>query len=153
MLGESEEKKEGKINWPLGVGVSLGIHVILFGLLWLIASPSSESAPEPAEKAETQAETQETSESEPETPARPAETTRPTPTRSTTTRSTTRATRSTQTSGTRTGATTTHVVAPGENLTKIAAKYGCTVAELKKLNGLTSDKIGKGNSLKVPEKP
>lgn len=44
---------------------------------------------------------------------------------------------------------TTHKVAEGENLTKIAAKNGLTVAQLKKMNGLTSDDVRVGKVLRV----
>ena len=43
----------------------------------------------------------------------------------------------------------THKVTEGENLTKIAAKNGLTVAQLKKLNGLTSDDVKVGKVLRV----
>ena len=43
----------------------------------------------------------------------------------------------------------THKVKEGENLTKIAAKNGLTVAQLKKLNGLTSDDVRVGKVLRV----
>ena len=42
-----------------------------------------------------------------------------------------------------------HKVRRGETLTSIAARYGTTVNKLKKLNGLHSDKIRYGQSLKV----
>lgn len=42
-----------------------------------------------------------------------------------------------------------HKVRRGETLTSIAARYGTTVSKLKKLNGLRSDKIRYGQSLKV----
>ena len=43
----------------------------------------------------------------------------------------------------------THKVTEGENLTKIAAKNGLTVAQLKKMNGLTSDDVKVGKVLRV----
>ena len=42
-----------------------------------------------------------------------------------------------------------HKVRRGENLTQIASKHGTTVAKIKKLNGLKSDKIREGQRLKV----
>ena len=43
----------------------------------------------------------------------------------------------------------THKVREGENLTKIAAQNGLTVAQLKKLNGLTDDNVRVGKVLRV----
>jgi LysM repeat protein len=40
-------------------------------------------------------------------------------------------------------------VREGENLTKIAAENGLTVAQLKKLNGMTDDNIKVGKVLRV----
>ena len=37
----------------------------------------------------------------------------------------------------------------GDNLTKIAAANNMTVAQLKKLNGLTSDNVAEGKVLRV----
>jgi membrane-bound lytic murein transglycosylase D len=48
--------------------------------------------------------------------------------------------------------TQTHEIKPGENLSKIASKYGVTVDELKKANNLKDDKIQMGQSLKIPSK-
>lgn len=47
------------------------------------------------------------------------------------------------------GGSAYHKVRRGENLTQIAAKHGTTVAKIKKLNGLKSDKIREGQRLKV----
>ena len=44
---------------------------------------------------------------------------------------------------------TTHKVKEGENLTKIAAANGLTVAQLKKMNGLDSDNVKVGKVLRV----
>lgn len=46
----------------------------------------------------------------------------------------------------------THTVRKGENLSKIAKRYGITIAQLKKANGLKSDKIDVGDKLKIPAK-
>ena len=43
----------------------------------------------------------------------------------------------------------THKVREGENLTKIAAQNGLTVAQLKKMNGLTDDNVQIGKVLRV----
>ncbi len=45
-----------------------------------------------------------------------------------------------------------HTVAAGENLTKIARKYGVTVDEIKQANGLKNDNIQSGKTLKIPQK-
>ena len=50
---------------------------------------------------------------------------------------------------TTTTATTTHKVRRGENLTKIAKKYGVTVADLRRWNGLRGDHLRVGQRLKV----
>jgi LysM repeat protein len=43
-----------------------------------------------------------------------------------------------------------HVVVKGENLGRIAARYGTSVDNLKKLNSMTSDQLKIGQKLKVP---
>ena len=43
----------------------------------------------------------------------------------------------------------TYQVKQGDNLTKIAKDNGMTVAQLKKLNGLTSDNVTEGKVLRV----
>lgn len=45
-----------------------------------------------------------------------------------------------------------HVVKSGENLTKIASKYGVTVKALRSANNLTTDRILVGDKLKIPGK-
>ncbi|MCQ2275012.1 MAG: transglycosylase SLT domain-containing protein [Bacteroidales bacterium] len=47
------------------------------------------------------------------------------------------------------GGSAYHKVRRGENLTSIAAKHGTTVAKLKKINGLKSDKIREGQRIKL----
>ncbi|MGM9815872.1 MAG: LysM peptidoglycan-binding domain-containing protein [Lepagella sp.] len=49
-------------------------------------------------------------------------------------------------------AATTHSVKSGENLSTIAKKYGTTVSELKKANGLKGDELHPGDKLKLPSK-
>lgn len=44
----------------------------------------------------------------------------------------------------------THKIAKGENLSKIAKKYGITVAQLKRANNLKSDAIKAGQNLIIP---
>lgn len=48
-----------------------------------------------------------------------------------------------------TAATKTHVVKKGETLSSIANKYGCSVADLKKWNGLKSNTVKVGQKLKI----
>ena len=43
----------------------------------------------------------------------------------------------------------TYQVKKGDNLEKIAARNNMTVSQLKKLNGLTNDKVVEGKVLKV----
>lgn len=45
-----------------------------------------------------------------------------------------------------------HNIKSGENLTTIAKKYGVTVNELRKANGLSGDNIRAGQKLKIPAK-
>ena len=45
-----------------------------------------------------------------------------------------------------------HQIKSGENLSSIAKKYGVSVADLKKANNMTSDKIQAGKSIKIPAK-
>lgn len=47
---------------------------------------------------------------------------------------------------------TYHKVRKGETLSKISAKYGVTIASIKKANNLKSDKIRMGQTLKIPRK-
>lgn len=44
---------------------------------------------------------------------------------------------------------TSYTVTPGDNLTKIAARFGMKVEELKQINGLDSDRIDVGQLLKL----
>lgn len=46
----------------------------------------------------------------------------------------------------------TYTVKRGDNLSKIAAKFGVTVNAIKQANGLTSDNIRAGQKLKIPAK-
>lgn len=47
---------------------------------------------------------------------------------------------------------TTHTIKQGENLGRIAKKYGTTVDAIKKANGLKNDNIRAGATLKIPAK-
>ena len=47
---------------------------------------------------------------------------------------------------------TVHTIKSGENLGRIARKYGVTVDEIKKANGMKSDAIRAGAELKIPAK-
>ncbi|MGM9845783.1 MAG: transglycosylase SLT domain-containing protein [Muribaculaceae bacterium] len=48
--------------------------------------------------------------------------------------------------------TTNHTVKKGENLFKIAKKYGVTVDDIKKANNIKGDNIKQGQKLKIPKK-
>jgi LysM repeat protein len=50
-------------------------------------------------------------------------------------------------------AATIHVVKPGETLTRIAARYGTTVKELRQYNNLKTDRILVDQKLKIPPAP
>lgn len=47
---------------------------------------------------------------------------------------------------------TEHSIKSGENLTVIANRYGVSVDELKKANGMKDDNLRAGNSIKIPSK-
>jgi LysM repeat protein len=47
--------------------------------------------------------------------------------------------------------TTTYVVKKGDTLYGIATTYGTTVAEIKRINGLTSNSLKIGQKLQVPQ--
>lgn len=49
-------------------------------------------------------------------------------------------------------AVTSHSVKSGESLSSISKKYGVSIAELKKANGMTNDNIRAGATLKIPAK-
>lgn len=50
------------------------------------------------------------------------------------------------------GKATVHTIKSGENLGKIARKYGVTVDAIKKANGMKNDNIRAGKTLKIPAK-
>ncbi len=52
----------------------------------------------------------------------------------------------------KTPAATSHKIKSGESLSSISKKYGVSVAELKKANGMKSDNLRAGNTLKIPAK-
>jgi len=51
------------------------------------------------------------------------------------------------------GGERSHTVAPGDTLSAIASKFGTTVEEIKSLNGLTSDTLQIGATLRIPPAP
>lgn len=48
--------------------------------------------------------------------------------------------------------TTDHLIKSGESLSSISKKYGVTIDELRKANGMTGDAIRAGKTLKIPAK-
>lgn len=52
----------------------------------------------------------------------------------------------------KTPATTSHKIKNGESLSSISKKYGVSIAELKKANGMKNDNLRAGNTLKIPAK-
>lgn len=52
----------------------------------------------------------------------------------------------------KTQATTSHKIKNGESLSSISKKYGVSIAELKKANGMKNDNLRAGNTLKIPAK-
>ncbi|MCH5232024.1 MAG: transglycosylase SLT domain-containing protein [Muribaculaceae bacterium] len=59
---------------------------------------------------------------------------------------------STASSQKKTSSTTSHKVKSGENLSLIAKKYGVTVNAIKQANGMKSDRIQAGATIKIPAK-
>ncbi len=45
-----------------------------------------------------------------------------------------------------------HKIKNGESLSSISKKYGVSIAELKRANGMTNDKLRAGKTLKIPAK-
>ncbi len=52
----------------------------------------------------------------------------------------------------KTPATRSHKIKNGESLSSISKKYGVSIAELKKANGMKNDNLRAGNTLKIPSK-
>lgn len=52
----------------------------------------------------------------------------------------------------RKAATVTHTVKRGENLSKIAKRYGVTIAAIKRANNMAGEQIQAGQKLKIPQK-
>ena len=69
-----------------------------------------------------------------------------------TSRSTKKADTAAKASSSKKSKATTHTIKSGENLGRIAKKYGVTVDAIKKANGLKSDAIRAGAELKIPAK-
>ena len=82
----------------------------------------------------------------------PASSSTGTSTKSSTTSGTTHVGDGSKTASTSSGETTEYTVKGGDNLSKIARKFGTTVKEIKSLNGLKDNNITKGKKLKVPAK-
>ncbi len=58
----------------------------------------------------------------------------------------------TKTAKAKTPATTSHKIKNGESLSSISKKYGVSIADLKKANGMTNDNLSAGKTLKIPAK-
>jgi LysM repeat protein len=80
----------------------------------------------------------------------PSKTASPTPSKTATPAPSPTATKSPTPTPSPTATTTKYVVVAGDNLTKIAAKFGVTVSALKAANGLTSDIVKLGQALVIP---
>lgn len=52
----------------------------------------------------------------------------------------------------KTPVTTSHKIKNGESLSSISKKYGVSIADLKKANGMKNDNLRAGNTLKIPAK-
>ncbi|MDE6575181.1 MAG: transglycosylase SLT domain-containing protein [Muribaculaceae bacterium] len=61
-------------------------------------------------------------------------------------------TRATAPKPARKAATVTHTVKRGENLSKIAKRYGVTIAAIKRANNMAGEQIQAGQKLKIPQK-
>jgi LysM repeat protein len=64
-------------------------------------------------------------------------------------KSTSSSAKTTSSKTTTTSTVKTHVVKKGETLNSISKKYGCTVNDLKKWNGLKSNTVIVGQKLKI----
>ncbi|MDE6638032.1 MAG: LysM peptidoglycan-binding domain-containing protein [Muribaculaceae bacterium] len=107
-------------------------------LVAMVVADNSAAAPQSA----TQAQSKQTSASKTNTSASKSSSSRQTASKSTS--------KTPQKSTSRKA--TTHKIQSGENLGRIAKKYGVTVDALKKANGLKSDAIRAGAELKIPAK-
>lgn len=145
---DKEQETGGKINWPVAVTISLAAHAALLGAVWFLSAPSVADAPGAVQQAEPavsapqepeRAEVAETPGGQPESATAPtvAEPARPVA--------------SGDGQPPAPAASGTYKVRPGDSLSRIANKHGCTVAELADMNGIPVNKmLGIGETLKVP---
>ncbi|MDE6018682.1 MAG: transglycosylase SLT domain-containing protein [Muribaculaceae bacterium] len=84
--------------------------------------------------------------------SKPAAASKTTATKSSYSKSTSKSTASKTTAKASAKKTTVHKIKSGENLGRIAKKYGVTVEQIKKANGMKSDAIRAGAELKIPTK-
>ncbi|MCR5413225.1 MAG: LysM peptidoglycan-binding domain-containing protein [Kiritimatiellae bacterium] len=135
---DRDEAPSGKINWPAVIVVSVAVHAVALGIFWLFSEEKSD-APADEAVAESGGTDAAAPERAPETgssverPQRqPAEGV-PAP--------------AGQASG-----QSEYTVVRGDNLSKIAEKFGCTVDGIKKASNLESDNLQIGQKLKIPAK-
>lgn len=130
------EQSAGKINWPMAIGLSAAVHVVALGIFWMASGPSS--APSAAEDGVPAAESARANAA----PADGGEVRPP------------EAADAPSADGAQSGeATADYVVKPGDFPNRIARTAGCTLADLKRLNGAAIEKtLHPGQILKVPAK-
>lgn len=158
---DQPEQSDGKINWPMAIGLSVVVHVIVLGFFWMVSGPSGEASPD---KGQDQAEVAESPAPQPaadggevlpsgDAPARPVVrpvTSRPSGTVSSTVTEV----------GPSAAPVVTYTVMGGDNLTRIARKHGWksedeiseAIAEIRNQSKLTSDSLAIGQKLQVPVK-
>ncbi len=155
MLDRSEES-DGKINWPLAVGLSVVFHVVVLGLFWLVLGGSASKAPAPSDEPETLPPPEEVRAAAKASAGTADETGTPAP------RPVGSAPASSRAGGSGSGSTasapvseavTEYTVKSGDHLWRIATNVGCTVADLRRLNGDAVKKtLHPGQVIKVPAK-
>ena len=141
LMLDQPEQEGGKINWPMAIGLSVVVHIAVLGFFWLVSGPSA-ARPEPAEEKESAS----------AAPVQPADgpaasVAAPSGTGSSS------AAPSVPATPAGTEATENYTVKPGDFPSRIARANGCTVADLKRLNGAVIDKtLHPGQILKIPAK-
>ncbi len=177
---DEEEDTGGKIDWTIAIVLSVAFHAAILGAVWFfsdhpgdakavdegkteeVAKTTEPDAPDGGEASgrsdEDESEgpevaTTATTAERPTTPAARPTTTRQTARPTTTATSADRPTPVVGEAPAGAPRTGTYEVKRGDFLSRIANKCGCTVAELKELNGIKdADNIHPGQKLKVPVK-
>lgn len=117
----------------------------------LVAMVAADNTPveEPAAPAKAPAQTRQTTQQKAETPAPAKKNTKKETAQDSKKKNSTKTQASTKKQKQK---QTTHTIKNGENLGRIAKKYGTTVEAIKKANGMKNDNIRAGATLKIPAK-